>query len=311
MKPFTPKSQTLPAPPLAPSPPAETAAAGAASVPATAPSATASRDHFRWVPIRSLSARHRPRILKHLLALDASDRYLRFGSVANDAQIAHYVDLIDFDSDEVLGIFNRRLDLTAMAHLAMEHSSSREAQARASSSHGSSGPASSGVPTAEFGVSVLRSARGRGYGSRLFDRAVLYARNHGVQRLIIHALTENKTMLGITRRAGATVIREGSESQAELALPEDNFTSHLEELVESTVGEIDFRIKAQALAVGQMLSALSEVSSLSMPRDTPVSNHTPSDGAAQKGAASAPSANSPRIDDARAPQGQDSPSGRR
>ena len=32
---------------------------------------------------------------------------------------------------------------------------------------------------AEFGVSVLKAARGRGYGARLFDRAVMHARNEG------------------------------------------------------------------------------------------------------------------------------------
>jgi GNAT superfamily N-acetyltransferase len=303
MKPFTPKPPTLPAPSALPE------AAATVSTPMAANAA--SQPRFGWVPIRSLSARHRPRILKHLLALDPSDRYLRFGSVANDAQIAHYVDLIDFDSDEVLGIFNRRLDLTAMAHLAMEHSSSRDAQARPSATPAApASAASGGAPTAEFGVSVLRSARGRGYGSRLFDRAVLSARNQGVQRLIIHALTENKTMLGITRRAGATVIREGSESQAELALPEDNFTSHLEELVESTVGEIDFRIKAQALAVGQMLTALSEVSSLSMPRDTATPSSVPRDGHTEDKRPSAAGASNQRVEGERSPQGQDTPTRR-
>ena len=36
------------------------------------------------VPIRSLGPGHRNRILKHLLALDEHDRYLRFGYAAND-----------------------------------------------------------------------------------------------------------------------------------------------------------------------------------------------------------------------------------
>ena len=44
------------------------------------------------------------------MALDASDRYLRFGFPATDAQIAKYVDMLDFDHDEVFGIFNRRLN---------------------------------------------------------------------------------------------------------------------------------------------------------------------------------------------------------
>ncbi len=230
--------------------------------PAPAPMAT-HRDGFRWVPIRSLSARHRPRILKHLLELNEADRYLRFGSVATDAQIAHYVDLIDFDSDEVFGIFNRHLALLAMAHLAHDRS-----PAGAKVTVGS-------IQSAEFGVSVVGRARGRGYGSRLFDRSVLHARNRGVKRLIIHALTENKAMLGIARRAGAKVVRDGSESQAELELPPQDMGTHVEQFVEQAVGEIDFRLKAQALAVGDLLTTFSGIGTLVMPGKGAAQPETP------------------------------------
>src|SRR5512132_2696112 len=62
-----------------------------------------------WVPIRSLGPRHRERILTHLQALDEHSRYLRFGYAATDAQMSKYVDRLDFERDEVFGIFNRRL----------------------------------------------------------------------------------------------------------------------------------------------------------------------------------------------------------
>lgn len=181
----------------------------------------------RWIPIRSLAERHRPRILAHLLALPEADRYLRFGYAASDAQIARYADLIDFEQDEVFGVFNRRLELVAMAHLAI-----------LSSSHGSR--------EAEFGVSVLPAARGRGFGARLFDHAVLHARNRGVDTLLIHALSENKAMLRIARNAGATVERDGGESLARLRLPPDSLFSHLDAFVESSVAEVDYRLKAQS-----------------------------------------------------------------
>ena len=72
----------------------------------------------RWVPIRSLSPRHKPRIARHLRALPASDRYLRFGYAATDEQIERYVLGLNFARDEIFGVFNRRLELVAMAHLA-------------------------------------------------------------------------------------------------------------------------------------------------------------------------------------------------
>ena len=88
------------------------------------------------VPIRSLGANHRARIARHLLALEPHDRYLRFGFAANDAQIQRYTDSLDFERDDIFGIYNRRLDLIAMAHLAFDTDSKQR-------------------DCAEFGVSVL------------------------------------------------------------------------------------------------------------------------------------------------------------
>ncbi len=210
-----------------------------------APYATAapSVPTWTWVPIRSLGPRHRARIMAHLLALDPDDRYLRFGYSATDAQISKYVDLLDFEQDEVFGIFSRRLELIAMAHLA----------------HSVSGPGQNASAVSEFGVSVLKPARARGFGRRLFEHAMLHARNRGVETLLIHALSENTAMLKIARNAGATVVREGPESDATLKLPPDTLASHMGELVEHRAAELDYRLKVHARQVGGLLDALTEV----------------------------------------------------
>jgi hypothetical protein len=100
---------------------------------------------------------------------------------------------------------------------------------------------------AEFGVSVLPKARGRGCGARLFDHAVLHARNRGVDTLLIHALSENTAMLRIARNAGATVQRDGGEALARLQLPPDSLRSHIDAFIESSAAEVDYRLKAQGL----------------------------------------------------------------
>jgi RimJ/RimL family protein N-acetyltransferase len=210
---------------------------------ATSAKADPQSSRWTWVPIRSLGPRHRDRIAAHLLGLDEADRYLRFGYPATDAQISRYVDNLDFDQDEVFGIFNRRLELIAMAHLA--HPITPTASARGT--------------MAEFGVSVLRKARGRGFGARLFEHAMLHARNRGVQTLFIHALSENTAMLKIARNAGATVEREGSESDAWLRLPPDTFASHVEEMMGEQAAEFDYQLKRHASHVQQILDAISEV----------------------------------------------------
>ena len=191
-----------------------------------------------WVPIRSLSARHRPRILAHLLALDTNDRYLRFGYAAGDEQIRRYVERIEFERDEIFGVFNRRLELIALAHLAYEPSVDSD-PGRASA--------------AEFGVSVALRGRGRGYGARLFDHAVLRARNRGVDTIVIHALSENVAMLRIVRNAGATLDHTGVEAEAHLRLPPENFASQRAGAVEQHLGELDYQFKQGARQMDTLL----------------------------------------------------------
>jgi len=192
------------------------------------------------VPIRSLGANHRQRIARHLIALELHDRYLRFGFAANDEQIQRYADSLNFERDEIFGIYNRRLELIAMAHLAFSADSELSA-------------------CAEFGVSVLKSVRGRGYGGRLFDRAVMHARNEGVSRMFIHALSENTAMLKIARNAGATIERDGSESEAHLHLLPATIDTRLSELINEQVAQTDYRIKVQ---VKQFWDVLAQVQAL-------------------------------------------------
>jgi GNAT superfamily N-acetyltransferase len=192
------------------------------------------------VPIRSLGPSHRERIAAHLKALDGNDRYLRFGYSATDEQIAGYVAGLDFERDEIFGVYNRKLELIAMAHLAfaeeLEHRS-----------------------CAEFGVSVLKKARGRGYGSRLFERAVIHARNEGVDMLFIHALTENTAMIRIARNAGATLERAGSETDAYLRLPPATLDSRMSELVEEQLAQTDYQLKLQARSFREFLAGIQDV----------------------------------------------------
>lgn len=223
-------------PPEPPSPhaaPADNPGTGSAAAP---PAAT-------WVPIRSLAPRHRDRIRQHLTGLGERDRYLRFGYPASDEQISRYVDSLDFDVDEVFGVFNRRLELVALAHLAYPRP-------------GRSGPVNA---AAEFGGSVASHLRGKGLGARLFEHAMLHARNQGIDTLFIHALSENTAMLRIARKLGARVERDGSESEAYLRLPPDTLASQVEQWVGEGAAAIDYQMKQGARTVDALFNAIAEV----------------------------------------------------
>ena len=192
------------------------------------------------VPIRSLGPGHRGRIAQHILALDQQDRYLRFGYIATEEQIRRYADGLDFDRDEIFGIYNRKLQLVAMAHLAFAAQPSC-------------------TNCAEFGVSVAQSVRGRGYGTRLFERAVMHARNEGVDLLFIHALSENTAMLKIAQKAGALVERAGSETEAHLHLPPADMETRVTEFIEEQIAQTDFRLKTQAKVFWEFLNGVQAV----------------------------------------------------
>lgn len=189
--------------------------------------AYAQGDVTATVPIRQIKPTHVIKIQKHLKSLSDQDRYLRFGYAASNEQIDAYADGLDFERDSLFGIYNRRLDLIGMAHLS--YSIDPDC-----------------ASCAEFGVSVDHAARSRGYGTRLFERAITHARNEGVRMLFVHALSENKAMIKIAKRAGARIERDGTDSQAHLLLPPADFDSRVEEMLDQQVAWTDYQLKTQA-----------------------------------------------------------------
>ena len=230
------------------------------------------------VPIRALNEKHRDRIATHLLALDGPDRYLRFGYSATDEHIRRYVAGLNFERDEIFGIYNRRIELVAMAHLAYTGESVEAPAQRhkdgAYATDGTAGATLGGTSLvadflaedartfkscAEFGVSVLKPSRGRGYGSLMFDRAAIHARNDGIELMFIHALSENNVMLKIARNAGAVVEQDGGESEAYLRLAAPSLDSRLTEIVEEQFAQVDYRMKVQAKQFWAFLAILQDM----------------------------------------------------
>jgi GNAT superfamily N-acetyltransferase len=192
------------------------------------------------IPIAPLTVEHLPQILKHLVALSEHDRYLRFGYNATDEHVQRYVDSLNFDRDEIYGIFNTDLEIIAMAHLAIIKDPGRDF-------------------SSEFGVSVAAHARGRGYGARLFERAVIHARNEKVYQMYIHALSENAPMIRIARKGGAKIERDGSETEAYLRLPKRDLDSRVTEFVADQYAKTNYSIKEDAKRFWSFLSKVQEI----------------------------------------------------
>lgn len=197
-------------------------------------------------PIRALSSCHSSSIFEHLKSLSSRDRFFRFGFLAADDQVSAYVDRLDFGHDEVFGVHDCHLNLVAMAHLAYSS---------AGRSNGSS----------EFGVSVLSQRRGLGYGTQLFERAVMHARNEGVSSMYVHVLSENTAMLKIAMRAGSTISRDGADSEAYLRLPAATFQTQMAEMMEEHFAQTNYRITAHSKQFWDQVSRFSGVWSVAVP----------------------------------------------
>jgi RimJ/RimL family protein N-acetyltransferase len=209
--------------------------------PAVPPSGSALR---RWwtrtrratVIVKQLQERDRRRMLRHFMDLDDSDRLLRFGTVLPDEQLTKYVTNIDFSRDVVLGVYNNVFRLVAVGHLAFAPKTTVTSKER----------------VAEFGVSVSKSARGLGIGSRLFERAAMHCRNQDVDTLYMQCLSSNRVMMHIAKKAGMQIKREYGEADAYLQLPPPNPGSVLQEALEEQFAVLDYTLKANARAAAKL-----------------------------------------------------------
>lgn len=198
------------------------------------------------VHVKELSERDRHRILRHFLALDEHDRYLRFGMRLNDELITQYVDQLDFSRDTIFGVLNSKFKLVGVGHLAF---APRETF-----------PDSVGATlkerVAEFGVSVNASGRGQGVGSKLFERAAIHCRNADVDTLYMHCLAANQVMIHIAKKAGMAIHRDHGEADAYLKLLPASPGTVFKEAVEEQVASLDYALKANTRAAVKWLANL-------------------------------------------------------
>jgi RimJ/RimL family protein N-acetyltransferase len=186
------------------------------------------------IMVKQLEERDRRRMLKHFLALDDSDRLLRFGTVLPDEMVVAYVNKIDFARDTVYGVYNKVFRLVAVGHLAF----APKAQDAVTEKE----------KVAEFGVSVSAMARGLGLGTRLFERAAIHCRNSDVDTLYMQCLSSNQTMMHIAKKAGMEIKREYGEADAHLHLLPPSPGTVMQEAIEEQFATIDYTLKANTRA---------------------------------------------------------------
>ena len=196
------------------------------------------------VRVKELTERDRRRLLMHFLALPDSDRLLRFGIVLSDELVTRYVQKLDFVRDTLFGVYDAKLHLIGVGHLAFAARDARPSITETTSKQ----------RIAEFGLSVSATARGLGVGTRLFERAAIHCRNADVDTLTMQCLASNQVMMRIARKAGMVIQRAHGEADAYLKLIPANPASVLQEAVEEQVAQLDYSIKANTRAAVKWLA---------------------------------------------------------
>ena len=160
------------------------------------------------------------------MQLNDEDRRLRFGTQTPDEVIVNYVEHLNFNKDNVFGIFDLNLKLIGIAHLA--YLPEIKAQARA----------------AEFGVSVLPEGRSQGLGTALLKRSAVHARNTRIETLYVHCLANNWAMMHLAQKANMRVEYAYGDADAYLKLLPASPASIVEEAANEQWADMDYALKA-------------------------------------------------------------------
>jgi RimJ/RimL family protein N-acetyltransferase len=126
----------------------------------------------------------------HLKRLDSSDRYLRFSFLAKDEWIDNFVRDLDFSKHIIKVIFVQD-KIVAAVHIALLDNDS-----------------------AEIGISVDKTHRGRGWGHLLFDAAIEYCKNSNITKIETMCMNNNKWVITKMREYDTTFERDGSQTIA-------------------------------------------------------------------------------------------------
>ncbi|PWG65525.1 N-acetyltransferase [Spiribacter halobius] len=174
--------------------------------------------------IRRLWWSERGMIADHLLRLSPHDRYQRFGGHVSDATVTAHALRGDAFRRHFLGAFVDGA-LRGVAECALLD----------------------GLPPreAELAFSVERSSQGRGIGTELFRRMLVFARNRGVARVFILTLAGNRRMRHIAAKFHLAMEAQEGELEGRLQLVAPDYLSVLSEAmgeggawVQASVGSV-------------------------------------------------------------------------
>ena len=163
-----------------------------------------------------------PRYRKHLLALDAASRYLRFGHNASDEVINQLCDRFEASPQQhkLFVVENDDMEAVGVGHISLEGEQM------------------------ELAFSVLKTYQGQGIGSALMKRCVEWCQNRNIKDGCMTCLSSNDAIKKLAAKHGI-LVQEHGEVLADIKIPDPNAFSVMHEMVESNVARLDHLGKLQ------------------------------------------------------------------
>jgi GNAT superfamily N-acetyltransferase len=172
--------------------------------------------------IRMLNTYEQVKYGDHLLRLNADDRYLRFGSMVDDAFIIKHATIKHDSGRMVLAAFDEDQNVIAACEICLLGKYYLF-----------------NVDEAEIGLSVEKEHRGRRLGTMLFEHAMVVCRNRRVKVLKSYCLTRNGFMMKIAKAHNMQIVNEYGDSEATLELEKADVLSYFVELVGESMALAD------------------------------------------------------------------------
>lgn len=193
--------------------------------------------------IRMLTPLEMGKYRDHLLRLGPEDRRLRFGTIISDGGIEAFVAGLSLWNTCIFACFDAELRVVAAVQVSAGDNNS----------------------TAELALSAEPHMRGRGLGTMLMDRGLLWARNRGISQAYVHCLAENRIMRRIARNAGMEVTTAAGESDGVMDVPAPAFMSLLREGWEEQAGLCTYLLALAGAAIGATTAGMKPGSSPALP----------------------------------------------
>ena len=169
-------------------------------------------------------------LLAFFLRLPAADRYHRFGRPMTDESISAYVARLAWTDSVYLGAFDPSAKLIGLLELADVRNG------------------------AEIAIVVDPSARGKGLGKALMDRAMLKAKVRGAERVVLLCQIHNEPMRRLAHSVGLHAHLE-DEIEGSLALAQAQLADRTDDAAHDVIRNVGYAVLVTTRAWSDLIES--------------------------------------------------------